>query len=289
MAALVASGAYAQRVHVPLSPVLRPGLITLPHLGATSHARLIGLGTLTSAPDTPLTPLAGLSAFHIGYQGGDHMFRRSQLLLEGALVRAAFTDRNDDDYWAIDATWINFTGGQSGSVSGRGGGRQPLHLAIPAGPPNSTFVLRGFSFERDPGTDANLKQMAIGLEPSGDSIEVMLSDNEGADFRLGQRGARNLGRDGRQYDVTVQYAWIPNSLVASSGIVTGSVGNREAASIPAGAALISGFSFQFLNGDHHIWKIDVDTANGGMGQFQDNNTDDPMHWQINYVSLKPPA
>jgi hypothetical protein len=48
---------------------------------------------------------------------------------------------------------------------------------------------------------------------------------------------------------------------------------------------MTGFRFEFLNSDHHLLRVMASTRDGGMAHFQDNNTDDPVRWSIDYAML----
>src|SRR5262245_45691555 len=119
---LAAGSASAQLARVPPMANVRPQLVA-PHVTTVSYARATGAhGTITSAPDNPLTPLSALSFFAIGFQNGDHNFNRVQVLPDGAMARFALADQNDDDPYGVDARWVNFTGGQSATARGGGSG-----------------------------------------------------------------------------------------------------------------------------------------------------------------------
>lgn len=256
-------------------------------------------GSVVSAPDNPIAPVAALTHFQFGYHNGDHKFRRLQVLVEGKNARVAFNDQNDDDPFEAIARWVNFSAGQSGGVSASGHGRAVTQIAIPPGPPRHVFALRGFEFRRKDGTDANVRHLAIRF--TGTAVEALLSDDEGMDLRLGgdinpldplhsfiAAQLRRSGQRGRPYDVTVQYVWIPDVLVAGTGTITGSERRqRDAARVPSpGESVIRGFSFSFLNSDHHLLHVLATTANGGLGRFRDNNEDDPVRWSIEYAHLR---
>lgn len=274
--------------------------INLPKVTGESVVRTMGArGSVTTAPDQPIAPVAALSHFHLGYNNGDHKFRRLQLLVEGSMARAALNDSNEDDPFEVDARWVNLSGGSAGTVQGQGHGRAVTMLKLPPAPPRHVFALRGFEFRRQDGTDANIRHLAI--RPVDGAIEVTLNDDEGMDLRgtggaavvfdpvhyvIVTQSSRNMQR-GRAYDVTVQYVWIPDFLVASTGTITGGErSRRDAASVPAGRAVIRGFQFSFMNSDHHLLQVRASTMNGGMGIFRDNNEDDPVRWRVDYALLR---
>lgn len=285
--ALAASAAQAQITYIPGAAPIR----ILPTSG-TSFAQTSGArGSVTTAADRPIASVSALSMFSLGFENGDHKFRRMQVLAEGASARFALNDAYDDDPFSAQARWVNIVGGRSGSATATGGGGIITQLSIAPGPANHTFVLRGFEFRRGANLDANIRAMSINLAPEGNVIHVTLVDDERLDLRLGPM--RNVGRTGadigRRYNVVVQYAWVPNTAIASRGIITGSERGRDAASVPAGLAAIQGFSFNFGNSDHHLLTAAIDLSGGGSARFQDNNLDDPMRWEVKYLSLHGPA
>lgn len=300
----------------PTAPIILkapPGSVRVdpPAARVTGESRIhVGSrGEAITAPDRPIARAAALSHFHIGFHNGDHKFRHLKLLVETENeVKVAFADQNGDDPFEADARWINLSDGRSGLVSGQGHGRAVTKMALRQYQ-DHVFALRGFEFRRAPGTDANIRHLAI--RHRNGILEVLLSDDEGEGGsrfddgsgvpRVGdppevwetyvqrqfQRQLLGGGRQGRPYDFSVQYVWIPKSLVASTGVVTGSErGTRDAARVPPGRAVLSGFSFSFLNSDHHLLTLMVSTLEGGMGRFRDNNEDDPVRWSIEYVALR---
>src|SRR5690606_20379422 len=100
------------------------------------------------------------------------------------------------------------------------------------------------------------------------------------------RAIRQNSGQYRGYRVSVQYAWIPNSQVASRGGLTGT--DRSRASVPANARIdaLQGFEFTFINSDHHLLGLGLNSDGRGTALFQDGNTDDPMQWSASYLTLK---
>lgn len=266
------------------------GILRIMPTDGSAFAQTTGArGSVITASDRPIAAVSAFSMFSLGFENGDHKFRRLQVFPEGVGARFALNDSADDDPFSAQARWVNVVGGRAASISGNGGGRIITELTIPPGPANHTFALRGFEFRRADRTDANIRTLAINLAPSGNAIRIQLVDDERADLRL--QTVRNPGRSGpdvgRRYNVTVHYAWIPNSAVLSQGSITGTERGREAASVPTtGLPVIRGFNFSFGNSDHHLLAVGINLASGGSAQFQDNNLDDPMRWQVDYAVLR---
>jgi hypothetical protein len=268
-------------------------------------ARTGATGEISTAASSPIAPVSALSMFLVGFQNGDHKFNRLAVLPNGATALVAFADQNRDDPFRTEARWVNFEGGLAGSVSGFGSGS--YDLAIPAGPANHTLVLRGFELRRKDRTDANVRQMGVQLLQDRKVARVTLVDDQGPDFRgvggimipaiiagLGVTTAEIIEASQRlseargplrPFAARVDYAWIPNSLVETRGVVTGSESGREAARIP-GRAVVQGFEATFGNSDHHLLVVGVDTSSGGSVSFQDNDRNDPMRYRLDYVALR---
>jgi len=170
--------------------------------------------------------------------------------------------------------------------------------------------------------------MSIKLNQESSFAQVSFLDDQGADFRevfepsmtsvigaflpFGEIVApgrslqtafnemANAGRTrSRPYAVTIQYAFIPNARILSSGAVSGM--NRSAAmqgQVPQNAATaIRGFVVRFGNSDHHLLGAGIHLL--GMPDFpgqrrstreapitwQDNETEDPIQWFVDYSVL----
>jgi hypothetical protein len=178
-------------------------------------------------------------------------------------------------------------------------------------------LLQGFQFKRARATDANVRLVAVQIAEDSRSVRVALVDDQGADFR-GMDGAQSLGlaavplgellalpvfgarltgtlpefdeRRLRTYTVTVQYVWVPPSLVLGAGLVAGTTRMADAGTLPDSKDKVGlrGFRFAFGNSDHHLRSVGVDLT-GNQRQpilFQDNNLDDPVAWSVGFVRLK---
>ena len=268
-----------------------------------------------AALDRPLPGGWALAGFELRFLNGDHKLRRIGALGEERFVRLALADQNGDDPFAGRVLLTSLPGAKVQQVSADGGGKFDIPLPGRA-PPDSTLVLSGFEFRRSDGTDANLRNIGVWLDPERRVARVSLTDDQGLDFRgleasLGAMAAsllvplpglleagsvvagtgataRAIGqRSGqyRGYRVTVQYAWIPNDQVASRGALAGTDRTRTA---PANARIdaLQGFEFTFTNSDHHLLGLGLNGDGRGGALFQDNNTDDPMQWYASYLTLR---
>src|SRR5690606_37725619 len=129
------------------------------------------------------------------------------------------------------------------------------------------------------GTDANLRNIGVWLDPQRNVARVSLTDDQGLDFRgleaslgavvastlvplpglleagsvtattqAGTRGIAQMAGRYRGYRVTVQYAWIPDAMVAAKGALAGTRGQRSRPPADRIDAL-QGFEFTFNNSD----------------------------------------
>ena len=284
-------------------------------------------GHLVSATDVQISAAPALSEFRLWFENGDHKMRRIGILHEQGSMRANFSDQNDDDPFRALASWVNVPDATGGTITATGGGA--FSIQLPPKPPNTTLVLSGFSFERQSGTDNNLRTVSIGINQEAATVQVSLIDDQGSDFRsvtdpfmtgglVGNlpfgaivggvmsteamvRAIINEGRNtARPYAATIQYAYIPDSRIATNGSVSGTNRSRDGihGQLPnRGPFAIRGFSFRFNNADHHMlgvgvhfWGMPLFSGQRGSAEspitYQDNNSDDPIQWIIDYTLLR---
>lgn len=290
-------------------------------------SRTNGVNEATTAQSGPMSPTSALSRFKFGFENGDHKLRLIQVMPQSEnRTLFSFSDQNGDDPFNADAAWWNVNNSPPKAadvVWGAGSGVFEIRMSAR---PGYVPAIRGFSFQRQDGTDANVRLLGIELlpdqaeqlkfdlakSPSTPEMKmwmarVRLVDDEGPDFRNPVKGlaiaaspmealasmaaaklamGRGVPGGRRPYVAGVAIGWLPESAIASQGAISGTERGRDAAAVPAGAAAITGFQFEFGNSDHHLLEVKVDLADGGDANFQDNNKDDPMRWWVNYASLK---
>jgi len=115
------------------------------------------------------------------------------------------------------------------------------------------------------------------------------------------KAAINEGKNtARPYAITLQYAFIPNSRVFKNGSLSGTSRGKglSQGQLPTWTTLAyRAFVLRFNNSDHHILGVGIHL--NGMATFpgqrgfesdaitwQDNNTDDPIQWLVDYSELK---
>lgn len=257
-----------------------------------------------------LGPVAALNAFSLRFENGDHKIRRMAVLAEDRFVRFSFADQDSNDPFEATARWLVISRGQQYETSGNGGGT--FHLPLQAGPPGHTAVLTGFNIQRQGGTDANVRSFGIWLEDDEDGnavVRVSLLDDMGQDFRgfaeavfagmaasliptveivashaVAVDGLSRFGAQGgpRPYAATIQYAWIPDSLIVREGAAAG--GNDRQFN-PLQPIALQGFFLHFDNEDHHLLEVGVDAGSQRGIRYRDNNWDDPVRWEVQYVVI----
>lgn len=262
-----------------------------------------------------LSPVTGLSDFHLTFGGrSDHKIRRMAVLAEDRFVRFSFADQDSNDRFEGRARFVVFSAGQQHQVTARGSGS--FEIPMEAGPANHTAVLTGFDFQRETGTDANVRTVSLWIDEddSGNPvIRATLLDDMGADFRglaeatfAGMAAAiiptgseivsshaiavdglaRLTGASGgyRPYAVTVQYGWVPNNVILRDGAAAG--GSDRHFERGNNARVLTGFYFHFGNEDHHLAEIGVTPATRNGIRYRDSDFDDPVSWELQYVELR---
>ncbi|WP_066646934.1 MULTISPECIES: hypothetical protein [Sphingomonas] len=265
----------------------------------------------------PLT-IGALSAFELRYPGTDHKLRA--IGIENAAPDAVFrlADKQPGDSFTGSASWLRagyFR--QLTEVKTDGGG--DFQVALPPGPADHVPLLAGFAFERRPGTDANIRMIAVQLTEG--MLRVALVDDQGPDFRgMEQVVAASFGLSGipivggplastltagmaaqefvnfdgkrlRTFKVRVQIIWAPRSAVRGMGSVSGMSRRADGGILPSPNDKIAlrGFRFYFGNSDHHLGAIAVRLqapSPEGPIKYQDDGTDDPIAWSVDYAKMQ---
>lgn len=306
-----ASGAVIARPVSDAAPALAWG---------TALAAMPGLRDSGNAAVAPaLPPAYALSGFSLKFDNGDHKLRRIGVLGRGRFTHFALADSNGDDPFSASARYTTFAGPTAqgvvtGQVIAQGGGKFEIPLRGNP-PPDATLVLSGFEFQREDGSDANLRSIGVWMDSDRKVARVSLMDDQGVDFRgfentvgaafangvlpgvfegvlaanvpAAVRQIRGAGAY-RPYRVTVQYAWVPKAWVDQEGAISGTDRQRRQRP-PSRIDALQGFEVMFTNGDHHVLGLGVNPGGAGGVLFQDNNTDDPLQWTAAYLTLNPAA
>jgi hypothetical protein len=102
-------------------------------------------GTANVASNGALDGVPILNGFHFRFANGDHEFRKlTALVASPSSATIAFVDKNADDPYKAEATWINVKGGGTrGDVHAAGMAQFDVPLPTQR-PPNTRLVLTGF-------------------------------------------------------------------------------------------------------------------------------------------------
>lgn len=282
-------------------------------------------GTTNTATNGALDGVPILNGFHFRFSNGDHEFRKISVLAASTnSATIAFIDKNSDDPYKAEATWINVKGGGTrGEVHAAG----MSHFDIPLPtqrPPNTRLVLTGFEL-RDKD-DQDVRMMGVWLDEARNVARVSLVDwvgqwVEGVGSRLGTAegplndiniskkvfpnaaAADAWVRDNQRasqriFAAHVQYAFIPTSIVAGEDYFTGTGRAPASGKQFQSRAGVQGFEFYFDQKAHHIREVGLMPPLAGAAtrlrvpanefiEFQDTNRDDPIKWAVKLLTIKP--
>lgn len=266
---------------------------------------------LGAATDVQISAAPGLSDFRLWYNNGDHKVRTIGVLHDKGSMLAKYSDQNGDDPFRVEATWVNIPGSTGGTLTAAGSGT--FNIQLPPKPANTTLVISGFSFERQQGTDNNIRTISIKMDQENSIAQLSFIDDQREDYRsiveptmtggvLGLvpfgtlvgsgmsmesiiKGIINEGKNkARPYVATIQYAYVPNARIFSNRAVSGT-GRQKAdmnGQLPnKGPMVYRGFVLRFNNSDHHLLGIGIHL--NGMKRFpgQRSVDDTPITYQDN--------
>lgn len=207
-----------------------------------------------------------MNTFELGFTNGDHKVRKIALTTTSSSATAALTDHNADDPIRFRGRFYEHWSVKSHTVSATCEGACTIPVASRPSS-TSTLVLQGFKIERSSG-DSNVRKLEI--RPTADRKSYRVEYRDNGTF---------------SYKVTLQYAWVSTG----HGVIeTSATGQRTAsqknAVIPLSStsqstySVLQGFSFEFLNGDHHLKDLAVlqNAQRQYSVRFNDNNYDDPV-------------
>ena len=212
------------------------------------------------------TPL--LDSFYLRYNDSDHHVESLRVeprpLTDSLFVSLADVNGDDDYYYSVEHRDSLDTGITANFVSGfcRGSCLLPL-----TPPPNSVFVLTGFSFQFTNG-DHHLDR--IGIVREGNSVRTYFDDEN----------------DDDEYVVTVGYAWIPAIRATPSRVSGTATGATQVPMTNGPNTVISGFFFNYDDPDHHLREIGVLTGTTDLQLFYaDRNADDSFTYTVDLTLL----
>lgn len=131
------------------------------------------------------------------------------------------------------------------------------------------FVLIGFQLQYH-GTDHHIKRVRV-LEWDG-NLKIRFRDNHDDPPPVSE--------------YSVQYAYVPSSLFVELGSSSGTNNRADGTDIPAGPAVIRGFSLEYPHDDHHLRRIGVLAGDGRLEvRYADWNGDDIFDWYVDWGIL----
>lgn len=246
--------------------------------------------------------IPALSRFDARFTNGDHHLKR--LIIGGKTSDGrGIHDENsfllqlsdlDDGAWGegsdtvdIRIGYVNFgdspylEGGGSFSVSGRGRRRHDVSVAVPEISSDEVIVLRGFQFSGLTSSNHHIRTVQVRYFTDPSEFIVRFRDDS---------------PDDDEYAFTVHYLVLKTKKEERynfwlDGIHTQRVEFVKEATVRKevpGMALLSGFSFQFLDGDHHIRRIavNVEDRDSIFVCFTDDERDNPVLGFVDFTVLR---
>jgi hypothetical protein len=240
-------------------------------------------------PTIPLNSTSALSRFSLSFANGDHHIRQIAVLRSGDKAKGVLADNNGDDNFTFTAAWWNIPGAVGGEVTQQQRGGTWQDIDIPAGPPNTTLALAGFSVRSD--ADAEIQWLEVTLDP------------ETLKARMRMFLVRGSYAD-QTIDYVLQYVWIPNALIGETRLVTGngtgaSVRLREGTNgtLPSSDRhVLQSFALRYDNNNNaeNLARVGVHLAESNVDPrqpsdvigWQDNDRNERIYWQVKYLTLK---
>jgi hypothetical protein len=254
-----------------------------PVFAQTTTLSGFGEGTLQRNFSMAGVPLLKSFFFDFG-AGEDHNILHVSVYPEtNGTITLAFENNDGDDefFYNIEYGATAASGTVLGSTSGvcKDPGACTLAIARPSPPSDYVFVLRGFRIFYH-GEDHHIDEIA--LYESNGQLHVRFNDKH---------------KD-KTYIWYARWAWVPRSRFGTIGTVHGSSCDsnpiesscaRDWKEVPAGAAVIRGFRFNFKEGDRYLSNMGLFTRNSGAieAYFADNSENDEFSWFVRYAVLAP--
>ena len=234
---------------------------------------------------------AALSGFTVDKASGDFNFARLAILPMRESVTVVYGDRTPVDDYQYQVYAVQLPTQSRVQViqvpvfppflPGTGNGCTTVAVDTPDG---YTPVLVGFDLTFGLGGDIFIPfdddhpLLRIKVHVYTNGVTVCLQDNNGDE----------------NYWFTVFVANVPDCFVHSTGN-TGRMRNGGGGSatttypvVAQAQPVLTGFDFQFDNGEHEIDRIGAVLRNGQIyGFFDDQNDDDPYFWQVWYAQIQP--
>jgi hypothetical protein len=252
-------------------------------LGSGSGVDLVGDLTVVEgfddggavSPDFSHTGVPLLDSFFFQFTNDDHHLTAISITPDRpqGKIFLQFQDKNgDDDYfYKVIHRIVNDSRVQQFSTSSDICSENVCTVELPKPAGDFIFVLIGFSL-RFTGDDHHVK--VVDIHERRGSLSVTFRDKQTAPPPI--------------FLWDVQYAYVPRDLFVELGRSDGR-GDRGGAGrdISAGPSVICGFSFRFVDDDHHLRDIGVTTPDNGRVEvfYEDHNSDDAFNWSVDWGIL----
>ena len=265
------------------------------------HQSITGFGKETVVKNYPFDGIPLLQNFYFRFTDSD----RHILVIEvnpgspeaDKITLGYFDDTRDDEYfYTIGHYAIPAPGVETAKIASTFGSepRNACHRRVISKPgPDFTFILIGFSL-RHSGEDHHIQRVSITEhERAEDESVVEICYND-----IGLKNTVKI------YEV--EYAWVPNSFIHSTGESSGFVddesgGDKRLINTHGRPLVIRGFDFYYGPcihpeghigvGHHHLKEIGVltpsPTTDAIAVYFSDRNQDDIFCWRVHWAMLNP--
>lgn len=234
-----------------------------------------------------------LTTFECRFLGSDHHVRSLRVggMVEDSQFLLMLTDHDygvsggEHDrvhlkarYFYVSPCYLSSDGVQT--ISGTSRNRSENRIPLSRPHENDLFVLRGFEFEGLPERNHHLRQITVRYNYSDDELLINFIDDSPQDdtyvFIIHYMFLKS------SCEIPTNYSFEgPNTLAFNFT-------NSARRIIPdKGRALLGGFSFRFLDGDHHLKNITIDLYPRDQINvtFTDNERTHPVEAIIDYIKV----
>jgi hypothetical protein len=249
----------------------------------------IGPDLRLRTPTLPLNTTSALSRFRLVFANGDHHIREITVLRSGDKAKGVLADGNGDDNFSFTAAWWNIPGAVGGEVTLRHNELRWQDIDIPAGPPNTTLALAGFSVRST--ADAEIRGLELTLNQETLKARVRMD-------------LQRMPSSDNNFDYVLQYIWIPNSMIGETRLLTGN-GSGANVRLPEGTNgtlptgdryILQSFLFNYDNnysaenllrfGVHLDQPTSERAQPSEVVSWEDNDRNERIYWQVKYLTLK---
>jgi len=201
-------------------------------------------------------------------------------------VHATFADSNADDPYRVEAKWSSmpeyWIGAQEKKTASKTNCKGTCKFSADYGSwSHPVVLLQGFRFTRPTG-DRNIKRVAVFAGQGTQNQKKILEFTA----MLHDAGAK----ENNEFSVEITYVTVPVGRCLKRESAIGKRGKGQTqAKLPAekGLKAITGFSLEFLEGDHHLESLGIQAQAEGhfLATMNDANFDDEVKAHVNYCLI----